>query len=149
MHLLYRELIGVEIEKSGLLKYGKLKLRTQKHGEFSLIYYPGHGHQRTGGGADYKLWISTGKIVPAREGDRHYIWVRPSTLPLKYKADPILAKYLPAIQLENIWTLHRIQFEFSDDENRIAAILRNIPLHSETMDIVRTLEILRYIETRL
>jgi len=149
VYILYKELISVEIEKSGLLKYGKLKLRTQGHGEFSLLYYPGHGHQRTGGGANYKLWISTGKTIPALAGEKHYIWVRPTLISHKYKANPLMAKYLPKTQLENISTLHRIQFEVINGENRIVAIFRDIPLLSETKDIVKTLQILRYIESIL
>ncbi|UCG68740.1 MAG: hypothetical protein JSV09_13190 [Thermoplasmata archaeon] len=145
--VLYRELVNVKILRGGPLRHGTLKVSTKRHGEFSLYYFP--GHTRPGGGPFYKLWISTSKWVPVREGEKGYIWVRPSFLKLGLKADPNLAKYLSNPQIMNIGSLHRIQFENENGEGRIVSYFRDLLANSETMDILRTLVILWDIEARL
>jgi hypothetical protein len=145
--VLYRELVNVEIQGGGPLRHGTLKVRTKRYGDFSLYYFPGHA--RPAGGPFYKLWVSTGKMVPVREGEKGYIWVRPSFLRLGMKADPYLAKYISNLQMGDIGSLHRIQFENDNGEGRIVSIFRDLLAYSETMDILRTLVILRNIEARL
>jgi hypothetical protein len=144
--ILYKELAGVEIKSKGTFGFGTLKLRTIRHGNFSLAWAEQHHPYH---GASYKLWISTSRIVPVKEDGRGVIWVRPSLLKIGHRSDPNLARYLPTDQLDYISALYRIQFEVRDGESRIAAIFKDLPLQSETMDIIRTLLVLREIERRL
>jgi hypothetical protein len=144
---LYSELIEVKVLKESFFEYGILKIKTLSHEEFFLINIPDRGHP--GMRSIYKLWIVTDKNFPVKEDEKRYLWKKTRQQKKGTIVDQEFANYIPQIQLDSIKSLHRIQFEVQEGENRIAALFYEILLYSETEDILRTLEILRDMEERI
>ena len=138
------ELIEVKVLKDSFFEYGILKIKTLKHGEFFVINIPDRGHP--GMRSIYKLWIVTDKNLPVKEGEKRYLWKKTRRQEKGTFIEPELVHYISQNQLDSLKALHRIQFEYLDGENRIAALFYEIMLYSETNDILRTIEILRDIE---
>jgi hypothetical protein len=138
------ELIEVNVLKDSFFEYGILKIKTITQGEFFLLNIPNRGHP--GMRSIYKLWIVTDKNLPVKEGEKRYLWKKMKGQEEGTIIEPELAHYIPQNQLDSLKVLHRIQFEFLEGENRIAALFYEFLLYSETKDILRTLDILREIE---
>jgi hypothetical protein len=135
------ELLDVKFEN-----WKTMKFTTLTFGEFFLYYFGGSEDYS----AYYKLWISTQKRVPVPQGNDFVIWKRPSWFQkIINKGENPPQYYISKSQIEGIESLSRLKIEITPFENKIAAYLDDKWLHSEIPDLLKTLEVLRFIEERI
>ena len=122
-----------------------LKFTTANLGEF-YMYYKSEGEHES---AYYKVWITSDKNGPVTAIPRVTLWKRP------YKS--ILGKwlyfqsppYVPAVKANEIKTLKWISIDWFGNHHRIMARLSDDWLHSETDDLLKTVEVLEEIYTKM
>lgn len=118
-----------------------LKFTTANLGEFYVKYNP----EKENESAYYEVWITSDKSGPGLAEPRVTLWKKP------YKS--ILSKwlyfqsppYVPVFKANEIKTLKWIAMDWLSSEYRIMARLSDEWLHSETDDLLKTVELLEEI----
>ncbi len=141
VNALNMDITNLEVEKLNTLRFD-----TISHGKFTLYYDDGGRYAN----AYYKMWITTSKSLPTRYDLDLDIWDRNAFYKrLNEEKDTTLSDYVTLSDVADIKSLLDIKFEWGPIANRIVATLDDRWLYSETLDILRTLKILRRIEKKL
>ncbi len=138
--------LGFELLDVRFENWKTMRFTTLTFGEFFLYYFGGSEDYS----AYYKLWISTQKRVSVPQGNDFVIWKKPSWFQkIKNKGENSTPYYISKFQIEGIKSLSSLKIEITASENKIAAYLDDKWLHSEIPDLLKTLEVLRFIEEKI
>jgi hypothetical protein len=138
--------LNIDLTNAEIVKLNTVRFTTISHGKFTLYYNCGDIYND----AYYKIWIRTTKGLPVRYDNDFYMWGR-DTFFKRFGDDKEipLSGYITLSDVDHIISLREIRFENGVIANRIVATLDDRWLYSETVDILKTLKVLRKIENKL